>query len=182
MKNLKGIEPWFCICLHLHPLTVIFPCLFLNNSPATFIPSFHFFSLFKLLNASFYCTFFSFHPPFTPPFFLLICHCTDKSLIVQLASYPVTLSFCSPCLYNPLSLTSCPFFSSLFFCLFLVLLFRDVLSSRLLQHSGFPSPRAGINHSPFHTWQSVVFAGNVCMLLDVALLMGRNGEQTPSRE
>lgn len=46
----------------------------------------------------------------------------------------------------------------------------------------FFSPRAGINHSPFHTWQSVLYASDVCMLLEVALLMGSNGDRVMSRE
>lgn len=46
----------------------------------------------------------------------------------------------------------------------------------------FFSPRAGINHSPFHTWQSVLYASDVCMLLGVALLMGSNGDRVMSRE
>lgn len=30
---------------------------------------------------------------------------------------------------------------------------------------------AGINHSPFHTWQSMLYASDVCMLLEVAALL-----------
>lgn len=79
----------------------------------------------------------------------------------------------------PSSPPSCPFCN--FFSLIL-LPSSSESRSHLVCWNAFSSPRAGINHSPFHTWQTVMYASDVCMLLEVVLLMSSNGDRLMSRE
>lgn len=66
--------------------------------------------------------------------------------------------------------------------------FFSFYSSPALQRATFKtlvsprsSLRAGIKLSPFHTWQSVLYATDVCMLLVVAALMSGNGDMEMNR-
>lgn len=54
--------------------------------------------------------------------------------------------------------------------------------SHLVCWNPLSSPGAGINHSPFHTWQTVLCSSDICMLLEMALLMSSAGVRLMSRE
>lgn len=180
-------------CLFCPPLSPACHCvspLFVELHSSTtfsrFYPIIFPFPLLKTPPSSFHTTFHLICPPLHPLTPLHI-YSAEKLPICPLASR--TLLFCPfTCLVLPfpLSPTSCPYYTlplapptqpnHLF------LSSSESHSHLACWNTRFSSPRAGINHSPFHTWQSVLYASDVCMLLEVALLMGSNGDRVMSRE
>lgn len=132
------------ILLKLHSLHLPLPCPHTSSLLLPTLLSFHLIS------------------PSLP--FLIPLHIYSAEQLLICPLVPHTLLHCplSPCLSIAPLFPSCPFCnSSLFYAVLLLPSSSERCSHLVCWNALFSFPWAGINHNPFHTWQSMLYASDV---------------------